>query len=183
MISDMKNYYEILEVNPKASEEVIEKAYRVLVKKYHPDAYVGEKRIYAEEQIRNINEAYRILSDEFLREQYDREIEKEARLYQTNLNWQAFPNHQTKENRKNMNYNRQEEEETERKVHKVGSFMAMVDLFKEIFKNRPKEKGSRKLKKEDKIAAGLTIVIVLVLGIVLWFIPATRGFIRSLIPF
>ena len=33
----MKNYYQILEVNENASYEVIEKAYKVLAKKYHPD--------------------------------------------------------------------------------------------------------------------------------------------------
>ena len=33
----MKNYYEILEVNENASKEVIDKAYKVLAKKYHPD--------------------------------------------------------------------------------------------------------------------------------------------------
>ena len=33
----MKNYYEILEINENASQEVIEKVYKVLVKKYHPD--------------------------------------------------------------------------------------------------------------------------------------------------
>ena len=33
----MKNYYEILEVDKNASEEVIEKAYKTLAKKYHPD--------------------------------------------------------------------------------------------------------------------------------------------------
>ena len=40
----MKNYYDILEVNRRASKEVIEKAYKVLVKKYHPDLYTGEKQ-------------------------------------------------------------------------------------------------------------------------------------------
>ena len=44
----MKKYYEILEVNPKASIEIIEKAYKVLAKKYHPDLYEGDKKIYAE---------------------------------------------------------------------------------------------------------------------------------------
>ena len=39
----MKNYYDLLEVTPKASKEIIEKAYRVLIKKYHPDLYQGEK--------------------------------------------------------------------------------------------------------------------------------------------
>ena len=33
----MKNYYEILQVNENASIEIIEKAYKVLAKKYHPD--------------------------------------------------------------------------------------------------------------------------------------------------
>ena len=32
-----KTLYDILEVSEKASKEVIEKAYRVLAKKYHPD--------------------------------------------------------------------------------------------------------------------------------------------------
>ena len=67
----MKNYYDLLEVTPKASTEIIEKAYKVLIKKYHPDLYNGEERIYAEKKTRELNEAYHILSNEFLREQYD----------------------------------------------------------------------------------------------------------------
>ena len=76
----MKNYYEILEVNPKASKEVIEKAYKVLIKKYHPDLYTGEKQQYAEKKTKEINEAYNILSDEFLKEQYDNEIYNQNRV-------------------------------------------------------------------------------------------------------
>ena len=41
----------------------------------------------------------------------------------------------------------------------------------------------KELKKEDWVAGIITIVIVIVLGIILWFIPATNGFIRSLNPF
>ena len=40
----MRNYYEILEVNSKASKEVIEKAYKVLVRKYHPDLYTNMQK-------------------------------------------------------------------------------------------------------------------------------------------
>lgn len=39
----MKNYYEILEVNENASKEVIDKAYKVLAKKYHPDLQEEKK--------------------------------------------------------------------------------------------------------------------------------------------
>ena len=72
----MKNYYEILEVNEHASQEVIEKAYRVLVKKYHPDLYKGEERQYAEQKVKDINEAYKVLSDGFFKSQYDIELQK-----------------------------------------------------------------------------------------------------------
>ena len=41
----------------------------------------------------------------------------------------------------------------------------------------------KELKKEDWVAGIITNVIVIVLGIILWFIPATNGFIRSLNPF
>ena len=40
------NYYEILEVSTNASKEVIKNAYRALIKKYHPDSYIGNK-VYA----------------------------------------------------------------------------------------------------------------------------------------
>ena len=56
----MKNYYEILEVDQKASKEVIEKAYKVLAKKYHPDLQEEKNRKNAEDKIKTINEAYEI---------------------------------------------------------------------------------------------------------------------------
>ena len=73
----MKNYYDILEVSPKASKEVIEKAYRVLAKKYHPDRYTGDKKKIAEEKLKEINVAYKVLSDDLLKDQYDSERQRE----------------------------------------------------------------------------------------------------------
>lgn len=64
------NYYDILEVQPSASEEVIKMAYKALVKKYHPDNYIGDPK-EAEKIMRQINEAYDILSDREKRAQYD----------------------------------------------------------------------------------------------------------------
>jgi DnaJ-class molecular chaperone len=63
--------YDILEVSPKASKEVIEKAYKVLVKKYHPDLYNAEKKVWAEDIMKKLNNAYEILSDEEERKKYD----------------------------------------------------------------------------------------------------------------
>ena len=73
----MKNYYEILEVSPKSSKEIIEKAYKVLSEKYYPKSYKGADKLFAQEKFLEINEAYKILSDTFLREQYDTELNKQ----------------------------------------------------------------------------------------------------------
>ena len=56
----MKNYYEILEVDKNASDEIIKVAYKALVKKYHPDLKEGNAKINAEDKIKQINEAYDI---------------------------------------------------------------------------------------------------------------------------
>lgn len=66
----MKNYYEILEVDKNASEEVIEKAYKTLAKKYHPDLQNNNNQ----NKMQQINEAYEILSNDFKRREYDEKI-------------------------------------------------------------------------------------------------------------
>jgi len=71
----MKNYYEILEVDKHASIEIIDKAYKVLAKKYHPDMHMGDKKTWAEEHFKKISEAYEVLSDESKRISYDQELE------------------------------------------------------------------------------------------------------------
>ena len=69
----MKNYYEELEVSKTASQEIINKAYKVLAKKFHPDSTVQDKSI-AEERFKKISEAYEVLSDEVKRKKYDQEL-------------------------------------------------------------------------------------------------------------
>lgn len=182
----MKNYYELLEVNPRASREIIEKAYKVLAKKCHPDLYVGEERIYAEKKLRDLNEAYHVLSDDFLREQYDIELEKEINA-RNRVEQKQFKNYNNSKKIENTEKPEEPEEpeNQEVKTHKVGTFMAIVDIVREVFKKRKHNKTikTEESKKRDLMAAGITAVIVIVLGIILWFIPATNGFMRSLIIF
>ncbi len=75
----MKDYYEILEVSKNASQEIIEKAYKVLAKKYHPDLQEEQNKKIAEEKMKLINEAYEILSDDNKRKEYNIELENEKR--------------------------------------------------------------------------------------------------------
>ena len=62
----MKNYYETLEVDKKASPEVIEKAYKTLVKKYHPDLQNEENHVEYEEKMKEINEHINIFRQNIL---------------------------------------------------------------------------------------------------------------------
>lgn len=64
----VKDYYSILEVNPRARSEVIEAAYKALMRVYHPDA--GHSS--AGETARDVNEAHDILSDDRKRHDYDK---------------------------------------------------------------------------------------------------------------
>ena len=66
-----KDYYKILELKTnKVSSEQIKNAYRLAVKKNHPDLNIEDR--LAEEKIKDINEAYRVLSDNTSKRKYDR---------------------------------------------------------------------------------------------------------------
>ena len=122
--------------------------------------------------MRDINEAYKILSDGFLKEQYDAELKKislnnsirREKIYQS-------PN----------TVNVSQPKST--KTHKIGSFMSLVDVSKEVLKNVPKKREKQELSKNDIKAGIITGIIVVILLLILWFIPFTRDFLRSLIPF
>lgn len=64
-----KNYYDILGVSKNASDDEIKKAYRVLAKKYHPDLNPGNAE--AAEKLKEVNQAYSVLSDKTKRQNYD----------------------------------------------------------------------------------------------------------------
>ena len=66
-----KDYYKILGLeSSKATLDDIKIAYREQAKKYHPDVNVGSKS--AEERFKDINEAYKILTNQSTRKKYDR---------------------------------------------------------------------------------------------------------------
>ncbi len=66
---EFKDYYQVLEVPRGASAEEIQKAYRRLARKYHPDV---SKEKNAEAKFKEIAEAYEVLKDTEKREKYDR---------------------------------------------------------------------------------------------------------------
>lgn len=89
-----KDYYKILEINSiKVDTEDIKIAYRNQAKKYHPD----RNKDYSEERIKDINEAYKILSNPTTKRKYDRKwrayVERKKpsnQTYKTNLERKSF---------------------------------------------------------------------------------------------
>lgn len=66
-----KDYYDILGLKSnKVTIEEIKLAYREQAKKYHPDMHIGDD--FSEDKFKDINEAYKILSDTKARRKYDR---------------------------------------------------------------------------------------------------------------
>jgi len=64
-----ENYYKILGIDEKSTQEEIKKAYRGLSFKFHPDKNLGDSE--ATSKFQKISEAYEILGDEQKREEYD----------------------------------------------------------------------------------------------------------------
>jgi len=69
MAAQNKDFYRILGVDEKASQDDIKKAYRKLAKKHHPDANPGDQQ--AAERFKEAGEAYAVLKDPEKRKQYD----------------------------------------------------------------------------------------------------------------
>ena len=100
------NYYEILEINEKASPEVIKMAYKALILKYHPDRYQGDKN-YAEEMTKKINEAFEVLSNEEKRKEYD------MLIHTNNINANQQDNIDKQDNNTQSNCEKKEEKVTD----------------------------------------------------------------------
>ena len=66
----MKDYYQILGVPENARQPELKKAFRKLAFKHHPDTNPGNEK-QAEEEFKEINEAYGVLGDKGKRQQYD----------------------------------------------------------------------------------------------------------------
>ncbi|HEX7319037.1 MAG TPA: DnaJ domain-containing protein [bacterium] len=72
----MENYYTILGVAKTATPGEIKTTYLKLARKYHPDRFIDEnEKKKANEEFANITAAYRTLSDDKLKAEYDKSLE------------------------------------------------------------------------------------------------------------
>ena len=192
----MKTLYEILEVSENASKEVIEKAYRVLAKKYHPDLQPEEQKQKAEETIKKINEAYAILSNEEKRKEYDEtleqkrlqeqnaKIQKELEKRKQTTNWYGTENFKQNNSQENMTQNRNQTKEELKRQKKMEEQLqknmqnAYEAKYQEAYENYLKSLGYKiKYKWTWKNYRDflITILIIALICIALWFFPPTHS--------
>ena len=92
---EYKDYYKILGVDKKASQDEIKKAYRKLAIKYHPDK--NKDNAEAENKFKELNEANEVLSDKEKRKKYD-ELGENWKYYQQSggadqgFDWSQYAN-------------------------------------------------------------------------------------------
>lgn len=199
----MITYYEILEVSRMASKEVITKAYKVLVRKYHPDLEQDEgKKEEAKKKMVRINEAYETLSDDEKRKKYDdtiaileekERIEKEKKKQQgktqnvntnvDNVNSNNNISINNIDNANNLNDDTKLQEEMQRaeeeiQMHKQNIVNKMYeDYYNTLRRMGYKVVTVRPLK--ERIKAYVIAGIVILLLILIYNIPFIRGFIYS----
>ncbi len=198
-----KNYYDILQINQNASLEIIEKAYKTLAKKYHPDLQEENNKKEAEEILKEINEAYEILSNPDKKALYDQNLKNET-ISQEDYEKMYVQNEELKEELNNLKNNtpntqysninqenfeaiKKEEQELEYKRRQLqyqeqieqARQKAYHDAYIQDLKNR----GYRiKYKKsiKDYLKGIISIIIVIIILILLWHIPFIQNFFMNL---
>ena len=198
-----KTLYEILEVSENASPEIIEKAYKTLAKKYHPDLQEEANKSRAEAMMKKINEAYDVLGNEEKRKTYNAELEAKREQekferqstqgfqgYNGNMQYQNgnyannanYPNSNV--NNQNANYNYEKERlkyEKKLQAEELKQRQKMQDNLNKEYQNAYENylrslgyKIKHKWTKENTRDLLITIGILIVVFAILWFIPPTH---------
>ena len=195
-----KTLYEILEVSENASPEIIEKAYKTLAKKYHPDLQEEANKSRAEAMMKKINEAYDVLGNEEKRKTYNAELEAKREQeelerqstqgfqgYNGNMQYQNgnYANYSNSNaNNQNANYNYEKERlKYEKKIQaeELKQRQKMQDNLNKEYQNAYENylrslgyKIKHKWTKENTRDLLITIGILIIVFAILWFIPPTH---------
>lgn len=185
------NLYEILEVSENASEDTINKIYKIQAKKYHPDLQKSEEeKTKSEEKMKKINDAYGILSDNQKRKEYDEKL-KEQREYEKQIERQKIINETIEGfNKKVKNeynneaqiikntLNNQENETQNNTNQKEQKVYTKEDYIRDY------NKRLRKLKFENwkkNIITNLKVLIIMcIILIFIWLFPPTHKFLVNM---
>ena len=195
-----KTLYKMLEVIENASPEIIEKAYKTLAKKYHPDLQEEANKSRAEAMMKKINEAYDVLGNEEKRKAYNAELEAKREQeeferqstqgfqgYNGNMQYQNgnYANYSNSNaNNQNANYNYEKgrlKYEKKLQAEELKQRQKMQDNLNKEYQNAYENylrslgyKIKHKWTKENTRDLLITIGILIIVFAILWFIPLTH---------
>lgn len=198
------NYYKILEVDRDASPEVIEKAYKTLAKKYHPDLQESNMKQKAEERLKLINEAYEVLSNPDSKAKYDATLKQSEvseedfnKISEENRNLYNEINNLKHANNYNNNYDntqnnnnlteeeiRRQQEEYQRQYEQQLEYenqiqQAKQKAYHDAYIQDLKNRGYRiKYKKtpKDYLKNFIALILTIAILFILWQIPFIHNF-------
>lgn len=198
-----KNYYDILQVNKNASPEIIEKAYKVLAKKYHPDLQAEENKKQAEEILKEINEAYEILSNPEKKAKYDLFFtEQKQTVFKDDSTNSSDKNHfssssdnlskedvilkqqelfyqqKLQEEKQQQELLRQKQELAYQQILQQAKQKAYYDAYIQDLKNRGYKIRYQKTFK-DYLRFFVTIIFVVLVLFLLWQLPFVQNYLLS----
>lgn len=199
-----KNYYDILQVNKNASPEIIEKAYKTLAKKYHPDLQEEENKKQAGEILKEINEAYEVLSNPEKKQDYDQHlIQQEKNNFYTSQEPQpksSSSTHNAQISKDELLYRQQQELLRQHKLQQEMQYKEQLrrkqeiayqqqlqqarekayhDAYIQDLKNRGYKIRYKKSFK-DYIKGFISIAITIFILFLLWQIPFVKNFFVNL---
>ena len=187
----MKNYYEILEVDVKASKEIIDKAFKVLAKKYHPDSHDETKKEWAENKFKELNEAYEILSDDEKRKDYDIELDyaknaelqalqiKNAELELLVASLKSEIKTLTDNQNNYLNIQKQLYTQPTNSYYNTTNTTKTTNPYFEKIKYYNKVNSTKGFFK-NIIALIITLLLIIVLAYIIWQIPFTKNMLINL---
>lgn len=194
--------YEVLEVSENASAEVIEKAYKVLAKKYHPDLQSEANKKSAENKMKKINEAYDVLGNEEKRKEYDKALEQEReeqrlkqemelerqRIEKEQANQASYMNGYNSADNINSDEMQEQRLKYEKKLRKeeMQQRKKMQENLNREYENAYYNylrslgyKVKRRITKERVRDFFITIGVMVLIITALWFIPPTHDWLVS----
>ncbi len=144
---NMQTFYEILGVSQNATAKEIKSAYIVLIKKYHPDSYSGNKD-FALKKSTELTEAYNTLKNEDLKKKYDLKL---------------------KDNSKKADAPKKTEYTTENKNFKKSNIKKNEDNAREALDKLKEKSTLNKQRLAYDIVIGVLVALI-ILFIILYFI-------------
>lgn len=181
-----KNYYDILQINKNASPEIIEKAYKVLAKKYHPDLQAKENKKQAEERLKEINEAYEILSNPEKKQNYDDLLLSQEQKVEPNLEELLLKKQQLEQEllqKQRLEQQLEQEKHMQEIAYQEQLQRARQQAYHDAYIQDLKNRGYKiRYKKtiKDYLKCFMSIFMVMFILFLLWQIPFVQNYFLNL---